>query len=76
MKKVIRCKNCANRLYDLGVGFIPNTRLMCGVLGCEVSEDDGCTFGMVGEGGYMSKKYDVDIGGYAAVNGCRDFGEW
>ena len=76
MKKVVRCHECANRVYDMGIGFVPHTCLMCGILDCEVEEDDGCTFGVVGAGTYASKKYDVDIGGYAAVNGCRDFEEW
>ena len=76
MKKVIRCRQCANRMYDMGVGFVPHVTMLCGILGCEVEDDDGCTFGVVGEGGYVSKKYDVDINGYAAVNGCRSFEEW
>ena len=76
LKKVTRCSECANRLYDIGVGFVPHTTMICGMIGCEVDDDDGCTFGQKGEGGYVSKKYDVDIGGYAAINGCRDFGDW
>ena len=76
MKKVIRCGECANRMYDLGIGFVPHTTMLCGVIGCEVEDDDGCTFGMIGEGGYVSKKYDVDISGYAAVNGRHEYEEW
>lgn len=76
MKKVIKCSECANRAYDIGIGFVPYTTMLCSVLGCEVEDDDGCTFGMIGEGGYVSKKYDVDISGYAAVNGRHEYEEW
>lgn len=74
MKKVTRCGDCANRVYDLGIGFVPQTVMMCSVMGCGVEPDDGCTFGIEGEGGYVTKKYDVDIGGYAAVNGYEEYG--
>lgn len=59
----------------MGVGFVPHVTMMCGIIGCEVDEDDGCTFGVEGEGGYTKKEYDVYIDGCAAV-GCRhDFYE-
>jgi len=69
LKSIIRCKECANRVYDLGVGFVPNITVVCGMIGCEVSQDDGCTFGNKGDGSYTSKEIPVSIEGYAAVNG-------
>lgn len=73
MKDVIRCGECCNRMYDLGIGFVPRTVMICGVLGCEVENDDGCTFGTKGDGGYVTKNYDVSIEGYAAISGCREY---
>lgn len=61
LKRVTRCKDCANRAYDLGVGFTPITTMVCGMMGLEVEEDDGCTFGMKGDGGYVSREYDIDL---------------
>lgn len=70
LKKIIRCKDCVNRVYDFGVGFTAQTVLMCGDSGRLVDEDDGCTFGTRGEGGgYVVRKYEVDLKGYEAVNG-------
>ena len=73
MKKVVRCGECANRIYDLGIGFVPNITVMCGVMGCNVDDDDGCTFGIKGEGSYVSKDIMVNIEGYAAVNGQYEY---
>ena len=72
MKEVTRCCECVNRLYDLGICFVPQTTMLCSVLQCEVSDDDGCTFGAKGEGGYVTKPYDVTIEGYAAINGWQE----
>ena len=69
LKSVTRCKDCDNRVYDFGVGFTANTTMFCGVFGCKVTEDDGCTFGELGEGGYAVKNIDVSIEGREAVNG-------
>lgn len=73
MKKVTRCNKCVNRVYDLGIGFMPNTRLICGMIGCEVEFDDGCTFGEVGDGAYATKEYEININGYATVNGRCEY---
>ena len=70
LKEIIRCKDCANRMYDLGVGFTAEVNIICVDNGRQVDEDDGCTFGIVGEHcGYASRDYDVSLNGHEAVNG-------
>lgn len=69
LKKIVRCEDCDNKVYDFGVGFMANTTLFCSMMGCKVEPDDGCTFGIVGEGGYAVKPMDVRIEGREAVNG-------
>ena len=73
LKKVIRCKDCANRVYDIGVGFTAKTMMLCGFIGCEVDDDDGCTFGDKGDGRYACREYDVTLDSYAAINGCYEW---
>lgn len=73
-KKVVRCGECVNRVYDMGIGFVPNVTMMCSVLEQEVDEDDGCTFGMIGDGGIVSKQYDIDLSNHAAINGYYNYG--
>lgn len=73
MKEVTRCSECVNRVHDLGVGFIPNTRLICSMIGCEVEFDDGCTFGEVGDGGYATRECEIILDGHAAVNGYYEY---
>ena len=69
MKKVTRCKDCDNRVIDLGVGFSSTPKLICSQMCIEVEEDDGCTFGLKGDGGYAVRELDVTIQGREAVNG-------
>lgn len=76
MKDVIRCEDCAYRLYDLGVGFTAVTTMLCGMIGREVDPDDGCTFGIVGDGGYVVREIDVSIEGREAVNGDHYYYEY
>lgn len=63
-KDVIRCGNCANRVYDEGVGFVPQTTHICGLFSCEVTLGDGCTFGEPGKGSKMSRLVMVDLSNY------------
>lgn len=74
LKRVARCKDCPNRVYDFGVGFVPSTTMLCSQFGIEVEDDDGCTFGSKGgKAGYVTRGYDVSLDGYAAVNGWNDY---
>ena len=70
LKEVVRCKDCINRVYDFGIGFTAKIDMICGDSGRHVDEDDGCTFGIVGEScGYVVRKCEVDLSGHEAVNG-------
>ena len=70
LKKIVRCKDCANRAYDLGIGFTSKVIMMCTDTGREVNEDDGCTFGFKGDSlGYVSRDCEVSLSGHEAVNG-------
>lgn len=75
LKNVTRCYECSNRVYDFGVGFVPATTMMCGMIGIEVSPSDGCTFGEKGDGGYAVKECDIIIDSRAAVNGYHQYEE-
>lgn len=66
-KSIVRCKDCAKAAYDLGVGFMTETVLVCSEREMPVEEDDGCTFGIIGEAGYVVKDYQIDLCGDAAV---------
>ena len=70
LKNVTRCKDCNNRVLDIGVGFASSPKLLCSMNGMEVDEYDGCTFGYKGEGGYARRENDVAISGHEAVFGC------
>ena len=70
LKEVVRCKDCMNRMYDYGVGFTAEVSIICADSGRQVDEDDGCTFGMVGEDcGCVSRDYEVVLNGHETVNG-------
>lgn len=71
-KDIIRCKNCAKAMRDIGIGFTAETILMCSERGMSVEADDGCTFGVIGKGGYVVNEHDVSLYGDAAV-GCSDY---
>lgn len=72
---VVHCKDCAKAMWDFGVGFMAETTLICSERETEVGEHDGCTFGVIGEGGYVVKDYQIDLCGDAAVGGSPLF-EW
>lgn len=69
MNKLIACKDCADGAWRYGCGFASVPTLMCTKHGCDVSVDDGCTFGTSGEPGVAVSGYDVDISDDAAVRG-------
>lgn len=71
--KVVRCKNCSDRVEDHGVGFQPYYRLKCSRFQMNVSPDDGCTFGHKGESDYIFKRNNIDvtISGHETVWGCK-----
>lgn len=66
-KDVIRCGSCANRVYDEGVGFVPQTTHICGLFSHEVTLGDGCTFGEPGKGNKMSRLVMIDLGDYGGI---------
>ena len=71
-REIIACAQCryAGIVYECG--FNGRRYLVCSDRGYkEVSDDDGCTMGELGEQPTMKADVDVDIGAWVAANGWR-----
>ena len=76
--KLVRCKDCTEHVTYRPVGFIPMTLyLKCVQFDMKVNENDGCTFGHLGDSLYSPRceHYDIDLGADACVQ-REDVGEW
>lgn len=71
-KSIVYCKDCAKAVCDLGVGFTADTILVCSERDMPVEYDDCCTFGIVGEHGYVAREYEIDLCGDAVVGSVTD----
>lgn len=70
--KLVRCKNCQERVMDYGVGFQPHISAICGKFDIDIFPYDGCTFGKKGNSVYIAKRSDngTYLNGHETVNGC------
>ena len=71
MSEVVRCSKCGNRVVAYPVGFESKCRLHCSRFYMEVDDNDGCTFGHVGEATTGTYAPEVVITGQSATNGDR-----
>lgn len=60
-KKIIRCAKCGCCSVYRPAGFIACKELVCKRTNESVDEDDGCTFGIIGEPSQGIVPYDVDL---------------
>lgn len=69
--KLVRCKDCKERVMDYGVGFQPRIHAICGKFDIEIDPYDGCTFGEKGDSLYIAKRIDYGtyLSGHESVFG-------
>ena len=68
-KDVIRCEDCALCAAYLPAGFVSQEEYYCSNFQCEVTPDDGCTFGLEGENKRAVCDYEIVLG---ADCGCAE----
>lgn len=76
MPKTIRCKNCSCCAIFYRCGFTSKKKRKCTKFNIDnITDNDGCTFGELGENTYISNpyEYDIDLSDQCAVNGPHDY---
>ena len=72
MKDTVPCHSCENCAIGYETGFTGKRVMRCSRLADYVTEEDGCTMGVIGVPGSLCFDYDIDISGNAAVWGWHE----
>ena len=72
MKETTPCHSCQNCAIGYEAGFTGKRLLRCSRMNDYVTEEDGCTMGVIGQPGSLCFGCDIDISGNAAVWGWRE----
>lgn len=69
MKEIVSCSKCSKCAVGYEIGFTGRKVMLCSLLDCKTTEDDGCTFGSEGEQLKICDCTSVNLGGHETVYG-------